>query len=124
MRVVCSPQGRSYRGGGREVQPTLPLGGEFCVEVLRQKWAKIVNPPPPVEGQSKNPLPPWREPYLRAWFANLNVRCFQEVRRYVSFMLLSRIIVSVNTLKCARRDSDAAVLSCVRKQWMKLLFPT
>ena len=67
-------------------------------------------------------LPPWCS--ASSMFANLNVRSFQEVRRYVAFSLLSRISVSVNTLICALRDSDAAVLSSVRKQWMKLLCPT
>ena len=40
-----------------------PLGGDFCIEILkkvgeiRQKWAKMVNPPT-LEGKSKNPHPP------------------------------------------------------------------
>ena len=40
-----------------------PLGDNFCLQILkkggeiRQKWAKMVNPPP-LEGESKNLHPP------------------------------------------------------------------
>ena len=67
-------------------------------------------------------LPPWCS--ASSVFANLNVCSLQEVGRYVDFSLLSQNSVSVNTLLCALRDSDAAVLSSVTKQWMQLLCHT
>ena len=65
-------------------------------------------------------LPPWAS--ASNMFATLNVRSHQEIVRFASFGLCTRIDLSTNELLHTLNHSDASVMSDIRSYWSRILY--
>lgn len=65
-------------------------------------------------------LPPWAS--ASQMFATLCVRSFQETHRVLTYSLMKRVDVSLNSVMSVLRSSDASLVSTIRKNWRKILY--
>ena len=66
-------------------------------------------------------VPPWHS--ARQMFVNANVRSLQEVVRFSTFSLFSRVSGSDNSILSCINCSDAPLLSNMRLHWRRILYP-
>ena len=65
-------------------------------------------------------LPPWAS--ASQMFATLCVRSFQETHRVLTYSLMKRVDVSLNSVMSVLRSSDASLVSTIRENWRKILY--
>ena len=65
-------------------------------------------------------VPPWNS--ARNMFVNSNVRSLQEVLRFATYSLSTRIEQSTNVVLTNIGSSDAYVVSSVRYFWKTILY--